>query len=80
MGCCSNRGLVARGLGVGVGAKVVYQLFLGKEVKTSPTALTRGNGLFPKVLWGFLPEHLILCFVTEASLASKSSCRRRVCK
>lgn len=32
-----------------VGAKVVYQFSLGKEGELSPTALTRGNCLFPKV-------------------------------
>lgn len=31
-------------------ANVVYQHVLGKEVEPSPTALTRGNCLFPKVV------------------------------
>lgn len=62
---------MARDLGAGGGAMVVYQLVLGKEVEPSPTALTRGNCLFPKVIMGFLPEHLKFQVTNEVGLHLK---------
>lgn len=50
--CLSNRDLVQEAWGPEVRLRLFTSLFWGREVKPLPTALTKGNCLFPKVFMG----------------------------